>query len=254
MKTRLHDMVAMAPDGDGGEGAAPAAGTEPAPADGAAPAPVVTADVARPETLPENYWDAEAKAPKYDALVGDLSAAQIKAQQYDERMATVPAAAADYKLVLPEGFQSPKEVGEFVIPEGSTLARLAPEIAHKHGLPQAAISDLLGALAQDQIDAHAAEQAAIAEDLKALGERGPARIAAATAFMKSKLSPEEFAGLASAVTSAAGLMALEKIIASTGGLAAVPGGGAATGGAVDTTGWTPEQLLKYGNQQSSAAR
>jgi hypothetical protein len=251
MKTLWHEMVAMAPD-DGGA-AAGAVATD-ANAGANATGAETTAVAARPEILPETYWDGEKNAPKLDALLGDLSQAQIKAQQLDERLAKVPADPTGYQLTPSEKFKAPEGMGEFVIPPESALGKLVPQIAHKYGLPQEAMSELVDAYAQELIDGATAQHAAQQEDLKALGERASERIKTVETYLVSKLTQDEYAGIAGAITSSAGVIALEKLIASTGSIALVPGGGAPAGGKVDMTGWTSEQKLQHANEQAAVKK
>ena len=66
-----------------------------------APTPPPT-PASRPDFLPENYWNADAKAPKLDALWNDLQAKQTELARFESMAATAPQQADGYKVELPK--------------------------------------------------------------------------------------------------------------------------------------------------------
>jgi hypothetical protein len=68
------------------------------PAIVAAPADPAVAVVGRPADLPESFWDAEAKAPKYGDIAARLTRADELEAAETSRKEGVPAEAKDYKF------------------------------------------------------------------------------------------------------------------------------------------------------------
>lgn len=170
------------------EPAAPAAGEESAAAPVAAAAPVEgapPADVVRPADLPESFWDDAAKAPKY----GDIAARLTKADELEaalnaakEGVPTEPGAyvfkPSGEPIKLPDG-------SEAEIDPANPLAQAIAAAAHKHGVPQAAVSDFARAFIETNIAGDAAVDQAVAAERAALGDKADDRVAATEAFLKA---------------------------------------------------------------------
>jgi hypothetical protein len=182
---------------------------DPAPAGSPTPAaPVAPVASARPEWLPGDLWDDAAGKPKVD--LGELTA--LKAQQA-ERAAQIPTDAAGYKVDLPEG-------AGFTVDATDPLLSEAQAWAHKEGLTQAQFTGMLAlrakmaqAEAASRAAADAAEQAAIQAEVAKLGDKAPARIDTVTGFLKGKLPAAQFEAIRAATQSAAGVEALENLMA-----------------------------------------
>lgn len=212
-------MTEPAPSPSPAPSPAPAPSPEPSPS----PAP---ATATRPEWLPENFWDPKANALNTDEFGKHYVETAANAAKFAERVAAVPKDEAGYKVEI----KLPPEVK---IPEGvtfdpskdprlPTLLKTAREI----GLSNDDVNKLVALDAQFAIANHAAEQARIGEETKKLGDKANDRIAAVTNWAKGlkekgDLTADEFAEIRMTATTAAGVTALEKLMAKASG--GIPG-------------------------------
>jgi hypothetical protein len=194
---------------------APASPTPPpaAPAsNGAAPPPAAPpAAPARPEWLPEKFYDATAGAPRVEDLAKSYAkleaerpklketlTTEIKTAFETERRKAAPEKPEGYKVALPEGdaakpyshvvildkppgadFQPEAGKKYAVLKQDSKLLKAAAALAHKHAIPQAEFSSFVAEFA-DEIGFSPMTQEQAAEARKAvyaqLGEQGEARV------------------------------------------------------------------------------
>lgn len=206
---------------DGANNAAPTPSTAPSAAADAAP-PAAT----RPDWLPESYWDPKANALNTDEFGRHYTETAAKAAKLDERLAAVPEKPDGYKVEvkLPDGVKVPDGVTFDPAKDPRTPQFL--QVAHALGLDQKQVNDLIAFDAQLAIAGHTAEQARVAEETKKLGEKASERIAAVTNWAKGlkdkgDLTADEFNEIRMTAATAAGVTALEKLIAKAAG--SVPG-------------------------------
>jgi hypothetical protein len=198
--------------------AAPPAGTTPPAGD--APAALV-----RPEGLPDQFWDATAGV-KTDDLVKSYATESADAAKYRERAAAVPAKVEDYKIEikLPDDVKVPE--GLKFDPSKDPRLPVLLKTAHELGLSNADVNKLVTLDAQFALQNHAAEAARVAEETKKLGEKAADRIAAATNWTKAlaekgDFSADEVGEIRAMASTAAGVTALEKLMAKVNG--GIPG-------------------------------
>lgn len=169
-----------------------------------------------PEGLPESYWDADAKAVKTDDLVKGFADLNKFKTEYDASLAKRPEAPEKYELSLPEGFEMPEGFG-FEFQPDSELAKLARDLAFAKGLDQEGFTkEILTPYIQHEI-AKAQKDATDAEEFyktqrAELGEKADERLGAVDAFLKSKLTDEEYKAFDQVATTRAGVEAIEKIM------------------------------------------
>lgn len=157
---------ATPPPGDGGDGS------------GGNDAPV------RPDGLADAFWDAKA-----GVKVGDLIASHndltARKAEYESFRAQAPEKPDGYKVELPKDFEVPEGM-EFNADAENPLTQPVMEWAHKHGLGQAAFSELVGIQAKVQAAAMQADNEFFAkEDAEKLGERAPQRRDAVKTWVES---------------------------------------------------------------------
>jgi hypothetical protein len=167
------------------------------------------ARAARPEQLPETYWDAAASAVKpefwqsYQELATRDAAEQIRRQ-------TLPK-APDYKPELPKDFVLPQGMQWEWKTDAPELAKFR-EFAAESGLSQDQFSKALGLYAGMQV----AEQASFAElqrkDFEKLGANADVRKAAVSTFLNGILGPELGRALGLAMYSADAVKAMEMLV------------------------------------------
>lgn len=183
--------------------------------------------VERPSDLPESFWDAEAKAPKY----ADIAARLAKADELETAATAaregVPADPKDYKfepagepLLGPDGQPA-------AIDPANPLVGAVAAVAHKHGLPQAAVSDLTRAFIETELAGEKGLQEALAAETAKLGDKAVDRVNAVSGFIKQHCGENADAAIA-ALGSAGAVQAWETMMTKLTGTAvgALPGAGA----------------------------
>lgn len=171
---------------------------------------------ARPEGLPDAYWDAEKNTLKVDpaALVKDLKQRDellaFKSAD-DSRKLTLPDAPDKYEIKLPEGFKPPEGITFEFKTDDPLLAR-ARELAHTKGVDQETFSEFLGLYAGAQIQDQATVTAAKADQIAKLGVNGPARVDAVTNWMKARIGEADAGVMSTMLVTAAHVAAFEKLM------------------------------------------
>lgn len=209
----------------------PAANPNPAPAKVDAAPAQPQASAARPDFLPENYWDAAKGAPKLDALYNELTAKQTELARFESISAQAPAKAEDYKVALPKEFKAPEGVTIEIDEKAEEFKDLlagARAWAHQNRLSQAQFEGQLGLFAQFLAGTQAKAVAARDAEMKAIGENAGARITAVEKFVTSALPKEQAAAVLSNLTSKAALEGFEALIRK-----AIPAGATTQGPAVN---------------------
>jgi hypothetical protein len=146
-----------------------------------------TSPPTRPDGIPDSYWDATANALKVDpaALAKDLKERDelktFKAAE-DVRKGSLPQKADDYKVELPSDFKPPAGV-EFKLDATDPAFGQLKAVAHKHGLTQAAVNELIGVYAGKEVGSESAIATARAAEVAKLGTTGPSRVDAVTRWM-----------------------------------------------------------------------
>lgn len=175
---------------------------------------------ARPEYLPETYWDTEKNSVKAEDLTRDLSELPTLREfktAADTRAAAIPKTADDYKIELPADFQLP-EGTKFIADPKDPLVVGVRTYAKEHGLDQAAVTDLTKMWAGMLASEHSALKAAETEQMKALGDAAQDRIKAANTWLTGQLKPEQVQAIAPALRTKAGVEAVEALITKFSGL------------------------------------
>lgn len=197
--------------GDPGTGAAadPAAsGSQPE-----TPVAEAAAKPAKPDYLPDAFWDAEKGEPKAGALsealtkLGELEAAQA------ERAKQVPEKAEGYEPALPEGFKMPDGI-EIQLDTNDPVYAAAREFAKERGLTQAEFSNMLALEAQRVATEHQKLSAAVAAERTKLGENRIARLDAVDSFLKGRLPEAQASALSNMLVTAAQVEAFETLMSS----------------------------------------
>lgn len=182
--------------------------------------PPGAATTARPDWLPESYWDATAGAAKGEALTNDLTELgtlrTLKAD-IDAKAAALPKDAAGYKIELPKDFQVP-EGRKFVADDKNPMVAEARGWAAKHGIPQEALTDLIGLYAKSQVNDLTAMAEFEAEEKKALGTNADARIKSVTDWAGGIVGKDKAAILSPLLKTKAGVEAFETIMSKMGGV------------------------------------
>lgn len=178
------------------------------------------AEVARPEYIPEQFWDADAKAPKAEDLTkvfAEYPDLQKFKTEADTRAAALPKTAADYKIELPKDFKIPEGL-KFQVDEKNPLVASARGFADKYRLPQEAMSDLIGMWSNILLDGRKAEQTEADATKQALGAKADERVAAAQTWATGLLGKDKAGVIAPLLRTKDGVEAVETIIAKMAGV------------------------------------
>jgi hypothetical protein len=175
----------------------------------------VPAAAARPEGLPDTYWDSVTNSLKVDpaALVNDLKERDdLKAFKAadDVRRGSLPPSADAYKIELPADFTPPAGV-EFKFDENAPELAQAKALAHAKGWTQADFTDALGIFAAAKVGEQAQVATARAAEIAKLGTTAPARVDAVSNWLDAK----GYGALKSMLVTAEHVQTFEKMINST---------------------------------------
>lgn len=187
----------------------PPADTAPAAASPSTPpSPNAAAAADRPSFLPEQFWDAEKKAPKLEDLTGEFKKLDDAAKAEAARRDSLPKAPGDYKVELTPDFKMPE--GMDLDMKSAGWGKLA-EFAKARGLDQKGFSELATLHLQTQLEAQGALRKSIADDFTAkLGDRADARVTAAQNFLTALVGEDAGKAAAQAFIKPEIVMALEK--------------------------------------------
>ena len=100
----------------------------------------------------------------------------------DVRKGALPQTPDAYKLELPADFKAPQGI-EFKLDATNPSLGQLKQVAHKHGLTQDAVTELLSVYAGAEVGTQAQITAARAAEVGKLGTAGPSRVDAVTRFM-----------------------------------------------------------------------
>lgn len=233
----------------------PTPSPSPTPAPSPAPAPsAAAAAVTRPEWLPETHWDTTANSikPEFGAHYNEVATFHKTQTEAQAALAARKPEDIKFEIVLPETVKVPDGM-QLKIDDKDPRVPILRDLAVKHGLSQDVITSLVTLDAQMQVQAHAAEQSRIAAEDQKLGANANDRKSAVGNWLKgmkdrNELSGEEYEAVRVYAVDAAGVSALEKIIAKANGN--VPG----AGGGNDPPKPTEVPLAQrwYGNSQKAS--
>lgn len=208
--------------------------TEPAAVVSPPTPPVVTPPVApsapavtRPEWLPESHWDTTANTikPEFGAHYAEVATFHKTETEKAQALAARKPEDIKFEIVLPETVKVPEGM-QLKIDDKDPRVPVFREIAVKRGLSQETVNDIIAIDAQMQIEAHTAEQSRITAEDQKLGANAKDRKAAVGNWLKgmkdrNELSADEYEAVRVYAVDAAGVSALEKLMAKATG--AVPG-------------------------------
>lgn len=137
---------------------------------------------ARPDWLPETFWDAAKNEPKGAEFKEHLSGLEKLKADVEARRGAIPGTPDAYKFVpppdvkLPAGYEPSETDPKFVG---------LRQIAHEEGLSQEAVNKIVRLEAEALVAADARIKGDILARDTALGENGAARVAALAKFIES---------------------------------------------------------------------
>lgn len=176
-------------------------------------AAAATSAPARPDGLPDTYWDdANGVKPEAFSRLAELEAAD------EARRAGVPESHDKYELKLaaeivgldgkPVEFDASDPLAQAVLP-----------VLHELGIPQEGVSKLLSAFAAQEIEAAKASQAFVVAEQAKLGAEHAKRTGALHATVTAAIGAEGAEKLRLSMNSADAVIALEQLVSKVTGAA-----------------------------------
>lgn len=229
----------MTVDANGATAPASQATGDANPASGQGEGTMAQAPNARPDNIPEKFWDGDAGALKQDDLLSSYSHLEKKLAESTARPEGAFASLDDVKLELPQDFKLPEGVDFNLNAEDASVKQMM-DWAFKAGATQEEFSQFLSDAVNDEaakLDAYFPnEEERIAGEMKQLGAKAQERIEGAERFLKANLPEDQYEAVRALSTSAKAVEALETIMGLTrqtklpsdGGGDALGGGGAIT--------------------------
>lgn len=162
---------------------------------------------AKPDGLPDTYWDdAVGVKPEAFSRLAELEAAEAA------RRAGVPEAADKYELKVSDDIVGLDGKPVEFDPQDPLAAAVLP-VLHELGIPQEGVSKLLGAFAAQEIAAAKEQAAFVAAEQAKLGAAHKDRTAALHGQIIAAVGAEQAEAIRQSMTTAAGVLALEALVA-----------------------------------------
>ena len=169
-------------------------------------AQVVADAIERPDNVPEKFWNNDTKAVNNDAVLESYN-------QLSTKFGAFTGAPEAYEFALSEQLT---EQGIELDGENPLIANFT-ELAKEAGMNQDMANKLVNMFVESQhadgIGSEEAETARQAEQMGLLGDNATQRVNNINNWAQANLTPEQVEGLADATTTAAGVQAVEALIA-----------------------------------------
>ena len=176
-----------------------------APTDTPSNEQIVADSIGRPENVPEKFWDEENKTTRHDDVLKSYN-------ELSSKFGGFTGAPDSYEFAVSEQL---KEAGVELDPE-SPMLKAFTEMAKEGNMSQDMAGKMINMFLEDQhatgIAGEEGETARQAEEMGKLGENALARVNNVEAWAKANL-PDHSDGILEATQSAAGVMAIEALIA-----------------------------------------
>lgn len=195
----------------------------------------------RPEFIPEDLWDPEAKAPKLDAVgerLKELDTLKATKSEIDATIVDDPA-KIDFTAMVAEVKTDDGKQIEFDADDPLFKTVAAAVVEHK--VPTAYLKPLVNAFVQSQMQLDVASREAAVAEFKSLGDKGKERVQSVHAALTRAVGADRATQFLGGVATKAQIEVLEGLIA----LIAEPnpGNDAGTGGDVSLTTGNPGKIF-----------
>jgi hypothetical protein len=160
------------------------------------------ADPAQPAPVGEKV-----KIGRFELSEQEIAEMATRIAADDVRKGSLPATPDAYKVELPADFTPPAGV-EFKLDTSNPALGQLKAVAHKHGMTQEAVNELIGVYAGNEVGTEARIRAAASAEVAKLGPAGSSRVDAVTRF----LDGSDMGVLKSTLVTAAQIEAWERFI------------------------------------------
>ena len=162
--------------------------------------------ITRPDNVPEKFWNNETKAVNHDQVLESYN-------QLSSKFGAFTGAPEAYEFKLSEDLTA----NGVELSADEPLIASFSEFAKENGINQEAANSLVNMFVENQYAQGLASQefetARIAEEMGKLGDKAQQRVNNIRNWGKANLTAEQVEGLSDAVTTAAGVQAVEALIA-----------------------------------------
>ena len=162
--------------------------------------------ITRPENVPEKFWNNETKAVNHDQVLESYN-------QLSSKFGAFTGAPEAYEFKLSDELTA----NGVELSSDDPLIASFSEFAKEKGINQEAANSLVNMFVENQYATHQASQefetARVAEEMGKLGDNAQQRVNNITNWAKANLTAEQVDGLSDAATTAAGVQAIEALIA-----------------------------------------
>ena len=166
---------------------------------------IVADSIGRPENVPEKFWDEENKTTRHDDVLKSYN-------ELSSKFGGFTGATDNYEFAVSDQL---KEAGVDLDME-SPMLKSFMEMAKDGNMSQDMAGKMINMFLEDQhatgLAGEEGETARQAEEMKLLGDNALARVNNVEAWAKANI-PDHAEGLVDVATSAAGVMAIEALIA-----------------------------------------
>ena len=171
----------------------------------------------RPDWCPETFWDEDMKAPRTEVMArsyGEIKdkmntkTEELKAEITAEMKASAPE---NYEFKMPDDLDIPDNI-DFDLSKDDPMVDWFFGFAKENGLSQETVNSALSSYIKIEL----AGMPNIEDEIKLLGDHGQDRMLRVHTWIDSKLTKDEAASLHPLLSSAAQVMALEKLMKSGG--------------------------------------
>ena len=180
--------------------------SEEAAAEGVSDEQSVADSINRPENVPEKFWNNDTKAVNNDAVLESYN-------QLSSKFGAFTGAPETYEFALSEQLT---EAG-ITLDNESPLITQFTEMAKESNMSQEMANKFINMYVEgqhaDSIGAGESEDARVAEEMGKLGDSATQRLNNIENWSKANLTPEQATGLEDAMLTAAGVQAIEALIA-----------------------------------------
>jgi len=196
----------------------------------------------RPEHCPEKFWDSEAKSIRNDDVLKSYN-------ELSTKFGSFTGAPDEYKYAVSDDLKAKGVELDLENPMITTFSEMAKSSGMNQEMANKMINMYLeGEHAKGIVNTEGEEQRRV-DEMKLLGSDGERRVSNLSAWAKANMTPEEAKGLEDATTTAAGVMAIEALIAKSRNTSILDGGNSTE--SVDTAELQKLQFEKdeFGNRR-----
>ena len=162
--------------------------------------------ITRPENVPEKFWNAETKTTNNEAVLESYN-------QLSSKFGAFTGAPESYEFSLSEQLTENGVELSSDDPLIASFTELAKEANMSGEMANSLVNMFVESQYANSLQSEEAQTAQVAEEMGKLGDNAQQRINNIDNWARANLTPEQVDGLSEAATSAAGVQAIEALIA-----------------------------------------